>query len=269
VRDLTAGAGTSECVIGTKATWTGARRNTISRRRGTASRSEVVSRPLTSVGPNATLREDDIEAVIRGPKAQPVGEIELAGPELAVSLTNPGIIDGHRLNLHPIVLGRGKPFFSDPRRRAPCTRSNKRPTVRGHGENPPQPMSRTLAVSAASFLMCPSNLPLMPRASAGTSAAAAMVTITFAVGCATEPPESPEQAQVDAATAERVHAALEADRLHLYIGLEVQVRHGAAYISALTFDPSVRDEATEIARNVPGVAKVVNEIEVSAGSGGQ
>ena len=37
----------------------------------------VVSRSLKSVGPNATLVEDDIEAVIRGLKAQLVGEIAL------------------------------------------------------------------------------------------------------------------------------------------------------------------------------------------------
>ena len=35
----------------------------------------VVSRSLKSVGPNATLVADDIEAVIRGLKAQRVGEI--------------------------------------------------------------------------------------------------------------------------------------------------------------------------------------------------
>jgi len=34
----------------------------------------VVSRSLKSVGPNATLVEDDIEAVIRGLKAQLIGE---------------------------------------------------------------------------------------------------------------------------------------------------------------------------------------------------
>ena len=75
----------------------------------------VVSCTLKSVGPNATLVEDDIEAVIRGLKAQPVGEIEVAGPDLAGSLTNLGLIDEYRLYLHPIVLGRGKPFFSGPR----------------------------------------------------------------------------------------------------------------------------------------------------------
>ena len=77
----------------------------------------VVSRSLKSVGPNATLVEDDIEAVIRGLKAQQVGEIEVAGPELAGSLTNLGLIDEYRLYLHPVVLGRGKPFFSGPRPR--------------------------------------------------------------------------------------------------------------------------------------------------------
>jgi len=75
----------------------------------------VVSRTLKSVGPNATLVEDDIEAAIRGLKAQLVGEIEVAGPDLAGSLTNLGLIDEYRLYFHPIVLGRGTPYFSGPR----------------------------------------------------------------------------------------------------------------------------------------------------------
>jgi len=72
----------------------------------------VVSRSLKSVGPNATLVAHDIEGVIRGLKAQLVGEMEVAGPELAGSLTDLGLIDEYRLYLHPIVLGRGKPFFA-------------------------------------------------------------------------------------------------------------------------------------------------------------
>ena len=43
----------------------------------------VVSRSLTSVGPNATLVADNIEAVIRELKAELTGEIEVAGPDLA------------------------------------------------------------------------------------------------------------------------------------------------------------------------------------------
>ena len=49
----------------------------------------VVSRSLKSVGPNATLVENDFEAVIRGLKAQLVGEIEVAGPGLAGSPNRP------------------------------------------------------------------------------------------------------------------------------------------------------------------------------------
>jgi riboflavin biosynthesis pyrimidine reductase len=34
---------------------------------------------------------------------------------LARSLTDLGLIDEYRLYLHPVVLGRGKPFFAGPR----------------------------------------------------------------------------------------------------------------------------------------------------------
>jgi dihydrofolate reductase len=74
----------------------------------------VVSRSLKSVGPNATLVQEDIETVIRGLKAQHVGEIQVAGPDLAGSLTNLGLIDEYQIYLRPVVLGRGKPFFSGP-----------------------------------------------------------------------------------------------------------------------------------------------------------
>ena len=72
----------------------------------------VVSRSLESVGPNATLIEHDLEAAIRELKAQTVGEIAVAGPSLAQSLTELGLIDEYRLYMHPVVLGRGTPFFA-------------------------------------------------------------------------------------------------------------------------------------------------------------
>ncbi len=75
----------------------------------------VVSRSLKSVGSNATLVQDDLEAAIRELKAHLVGEIEVAGPNLARSLTDLGLIDEYRLYLRPIVLGRGAPFFAGPR----------------------------------------------------------------------------------------------------------------------------------------------------------
>jgi dihydrofolate reductase len=75
----------------------------------------VVSRALKSVGRNATLIADDLEAAIRKLKAERDGEIEIAGPNLAQSLTELGLIDEYRLYLCPVVLGRGKPYFAGAR----------------------------------------------------------------------------------------------------------------------------------------------------------
>jgi len=75
----------------------------------------VVSRSLKSVGPNATLIGDDVEAAVRRLKAEIAGEIQVGGPDLARSLTDLGLIDEYRLYLHPVVLGHGKPFFAGPR----------------------------------------------------------------------------------------------------------------------------------------------------------
>lgn len=75
----------------------------------------VVSRSLSSVGPNTTLVESDVGSEIKGLKSRLDGEITVSGPELAGSLTDMGLIDQYRVYLHPVVLGRGKPFFAGPR----------------------------------------------------------------------------------------------------------------------------------------------------------
>lgn len=77
----------------------------------------VVSSTLKSVGPNATLIGDNVEAAIRKLKMDLPGEIEVAGSVLARSLGDIGLIDEYRLYLHPVVLGQGKPFFAGPRSR--------------------------------------------------------------------------------------------------------------------------------------------------------
>jgi dihydrofolate reductase len=75
----------------------------------------VVSRTLKAVGPNATLLGSDLESSIRRLKAEREGEIEVAGPNLAHSLTELGLIDEYRIYLHPVVLGHGAPYFAGPR----------------------------------------------------------------------------------------------------------------------------------------------------------
>ena len=75
----------------------------------------VVSRSLKTVGPHATLVEGDFAAAMRGLKTRFEGEIEVAGPNLARSLTELGLIDEYRLYFRPFVLGRGQPFFAGAR----------------------------------------------------------------------------------------------------------------------------------------------------------
>lgn len=75
----------------------------------------VASRSLDAVGPNAALLGADLEAAMRALKARLDGEIEVAGPELAQSLADLGLVDEYRLYVHPVVLGQGKPFFAGPR----------------------------------------------------------------------------------------------------------------------------------------------------------
>ncbi len=59
--------------------------------------------------------EDDLEGAIRKLKGEIDGEIEVAGPDLAHSLTKLGLIDERPIYLHPVVLGHGKPYFAGPR----------------------------------------------------------------------------------------------------------------------------------------------------------
>jgi dihydrofolate reductase len=72
----------------------------------------VVSRSLTSVGPNATLVQRDVEGAVRRVKAELAGEVQVGGPDLARSLSEWGLIDEYRIYLHPVVLGGGSPFFT-------------------------------------------------------------------------------------------------------------------------------------------------------------
>jgi len=75
----------------------------------------VVSGTLKSVGPNATLISDNVEATIRRLKAELDGNVDVEGTILAKSVADLGLIDQYNIYLHPVVLGSGKPFFAGPR----------------------------------------------------------------------------------------------------------------------------------------------------------
>lgn len=72
----------------------------------------VVSRSSNPVGPNATLLKGDLGSAVGELKARLDGEIDVAGPDLARSLSELGLIDEYRLYFRPIVLGHGTPYFA-------------------------------------------------------------------------------------------------------------------------------------------------------------
>ncbi|MCC7052489.1 MAG: dihydrofolate reductase [Gemmatimonadaceae bacterium] len=72
----------------------------------------VVSRTAPSLGPNTTLVSEDLASAIQSIKDSVEGEIEVAGTQIARSLTDLGLIDEYRIYLHPVVLGHGTPYFA-------------------------------------------------------------------------------------------------------------------------------------------------------------
>jgi dihydrofolate reductase len=77
----------------------------------------VVSRTLDSVGPNAALISNHLEEAVAALKQEISGNVSVSGPRLAQRVTELGLMDEYRLYFHPVVLGRGTPFFAGVRPR--------------------------------------------------------------------------------------------------------------------------------------------------------
>jgi dihydrofolate reductase len=74
----------------------------------------VFSRTLRAVQPPATLVSTDAAEFVRTLKAGPGKDIcVMGGSSLAQSLFAAGVIDEVGLNIHPVLLGSGVPFFLD------------------------------------------------------------------------------------------------------------------------------------------------------------
>ena len=74
----------------------------------------VATRSGASVGPNATLVPGDVVDFARRLKAEHEGDIDLAGAELANTLSAANLVDEYRLYFRPQVLGTGKAYFAGP-----------------------------------------------------------------------------------------------------------------------------------------------------------
>ncbi len=98
------------------------------------------------------------------------------------------------------------------------------------------------------------------RRGGASSVVAAIAALV--VACSTTPPKSPQQEQADAAVAERVYATLEANPIYYFRDVEVQVDYGVARLSGYVWTTDALYHAQQIARGVPGVAGVRDEMEL-------
>ncbi len=81
--------------------------------------------------------------------------------------------------------------------------------------------------------------------------------------CASGPPKSEAQQEADKAIAERVEAALSADRSLFSKHISASADNGVVHLTGYVWEPGDFDEATFIASNVPGVTRVVNDLELN------
>ena len=89
-----------------------------------------------------------------------------------------------------------------------------------------------------------------------------LASVALMAACATAAPKSPEQAQADEATAQRIYAALNADPIYFYRHVDVRVDDGVAELKGYIWGTQALYRAKEIAGGVPGVRRVVNDMEL-------
>jgi osmotically-inducible protein OsmY len=97
----------------------------------------------------------------------------------------------------------------------------------------------------------------------GRKTAAYAILVTSALGaCASAPPKSPEQERADAATAERVYAALDQNPIYYLRDVDVSVDNGVAELSGYVWTTDALYRAKEIAGRVSGVTAVRNKMQL-------
>lgn len=77
-----------------------------------AAKKYVVSSTLKEVDWNSELVRDDLRAFVEQLKKQPGKGIGVGGVQLAMALTELGLIDEYQIVVHPRIIGRGPALFS-------------------------------------------------------------------------------------------------------------------------------------------------------------
>ncbi|MGN6453908.1 MAG: BON domain-containing protein [Steroidobacteraceae bacterium] len=93
--------------------------------------------------------------------------------------------------------------------------------------------------------------------------AVAVAVLSGVAACASGSPKTDAQVHADQVMAERVEAALMADRSLFAKHISVQADSGVVHLSGYVWESTDFEEATYIASSVPGVVRVVNDLELN------
>ena len=92
--------------------------------------------------------------------------------------------------------------------------------------------------------------------------ALAAAVVCGMAACASTP-KTDQQRQADAAMAERVEAALNGDRSLFAKHIVAHADNGVVRLTGYVWEAGDFEEAVYVASNVPGVTKVVNDMELN------
>ena len=86
--------------------------------------------------------------------------------------------------------------------------------------------------------------------------------LSLTVACATAPPKTADELQADKEIAGRVKGALDVDKYLFTRHISVRVDSGVVHLEGYVWSPTDIYEAKRVAKRVPGVTVVVNELEL-------
>ena len=94
-------------------------------------------------------------------------------------------------------------------------------------------------------------------------AGVAVAVLCGVAACASGPSTTDAQGQADKVMAERVEAALNADKALFAKHITAHADNGVVRLTGYVWEAGDFEEATYITSNVPGVTKVVNDLELN------
>jgi osmotically-inducible protein OsmY len=91
----------------------------------------------------------------------------------------------------------------------------------------------------------------------------AVAVLCGLAACTSAPPKTDAQIQADKAMSERVEAALNADRALFAKHITAHADGGVVRLTGYVWETTDFAEANDVASNVPGVTRVVNDLELN------